>query len=192
MRRLVVVGWLCGAVFLAPRMGFGAAESPAAISAISATSATSAASAAVDLSDLNLRVVEGRAVDSLQVNATAIKPGKGEKLVLVSLRGRLPAPGRLTVAATAFSALYSESVTKPGEPNAERVGKAQAQAVDLGQDEAWAASTTASYPKVKDIRIDIALSLPAGVNDFFLLYDTAKGKQRVAVKMGAKGTSPTP
>ncbi len=180
MQRLVVVGLLCGAVFLAPRIGLGAAESP------------TAAAAAVDLSDLNLRMVEARAVDSLLVNATAVKPGKGEKLVLVSLRGRLPAPGRLTVAATAFSALYSEDVSKPGGPRQEKVGKSQAQAVDLGQDDSWAASATNSYPKVKDVLLDVALPLPAGVNDFFLIYDTAKGKQRVAVKLGTKGTSPTP
>jgi hypothetical protein len=96
------------------------------------------------------------------------------------------------VTAAAFSALYSESVTKPGESNAERVGKASAQAVDLGQDDSWAASATNSYPKVKDVLLDVALPLPAGVNDFFLLYDTAKGKQRVAVKMGPKTATPNP
>jgi hypothetical protein len=180
MRRLVVLGLLCGAAFLAPRMTFGLAAEGAV------------APAAIDLADLDLRLVEARAVDILPMNPTALKPGKGEKLVVVTLRGKLPAPGRLTVTAAAFSTLYSADVTKPGGPREEKVGKSQAQAVDLGQDDSWAASATTTYPKVKDVLLDVAIPLPAGVNDFFVLYDTAKGKQRLAVKMGAKGTTPSP
>ena len=182
MRRLVVVGLLSGAAFLAPRMGL--AEPPAA----SAASATAPAlPAGMDLSQLNLRVLGARAVDSIQLNETDVRPEKGAKLVVVTLRGKLPEPGRVTVSATAFSVLYSLATEKAGGGRDEKVAKAAAQAVDLGEDGAWASSTTATYPKPKDVLIDIALPLPAGVNDFYLLYDTAKGKQRARVKL-----SPTP
>jgi hypothetical protein len=189
MRRFVVVGLLCGAAFLAPRMTFGLAAKEAAEASGAAGAATAAA---IDLASLDLRFVEARAVDALPQSPTPLKPAKGEKLVVVTLRGKLPAPGRLTVTAAAFSALYSADVSKPGGPREEKVGKSVAQAVDLGQDDSWTASATNTYPKVKDVLIDIAMPLPAGAGDFYLLYDTAKGKQRLAVKMGAKGTNPSP
>jgi hypothetical protein len=142
------------------------------------------AAAAIDLSQLNLQVTGARAVDSIQVDTSDVKPEKGSKLVVVSLRGKLPSPGKLTVSAAAFSAFYAEVSEQPGSTQ-ERVGKAQAKAIDLGAD-GWAPSTTTTYPKAKDVLIDVALPLPAGVNELFLLYDTAKGKQRVQVKLGPK------
>jgi len=168
----------------------GLAEPPATSAALpaSATSPASPASpAGMDLSQLNLRVAEARVVDSIKLNETDVKPEKGAKLVVVTLRGKLPEPGRVTVSATAFSVLYSLATEKPGGGRDEKVAKAQAQAVDLGEDGSWASSTTATYPKPKDVLIDVVLPLPAGVNDFYLFYDTAKGKQRARVKL-----SPTP
>jgi hypothetical protein len=161
----------------------GLAEPPAS----AAPAASPALAAGMDLSQLNLRVTEARAVDGIQMDGTDVKPEKGAKLVVVTLRGKLPEPGRVTVSAAAFSVLYSLATEKPGGGRDEKVAKAQAQAVDLGEDGAWASSTTATYPKPKDVLIDVALPLPAGVNDFYLLYDTAKGKQRARVKL-----SPTP
>lgn len=171
MRRLIVVGLLSGAALLAPRMGL-AEPPPAAV--------------ATDLAQLNLRVVEARAVDSIKVDETEVKPEKGAKLVVVTLRGKLAEPGRVTVSSAAFSALYSEVAEKTGGTQDEKVAKVQAKAIDVGGDGSWASSTTTTYPKPKDVLIDVALPLPAGVNELFLLWDTAKGKKRAAVKLGAK------
>ncbi len=123
MRRLIVVGLLSGAALLAPRMGL--AEPPPA-------AAASPAAVATDLAQLNLRVVEARAVDSIKVDETEVKPEKGAKLVVVTLRGKLAEPGRVTVSSAAFSALYSEVAEKTGGTQDEKVAKVQAKAIDVG------------------------------------------------------------
>jgi hypothetical protein len=174
MRRLVVLGLLGGAVLLAPRMVLGQPAAPAAPAA--------SAESAIDLSQLNLQVNGARLVDSIQVDTTDVKAEKGAKFIVVSLRGKLPAPGKVTVSASAFSALYAEVSEKAGNA-VEKVAKAQAKAIDLGADGSWASSTTTTYPKPKNVLIDVALPVPAGVSELFLLYDTAKGKQRVQVSL---------
>jgi hypothetical protein len=178
MRRFVVLGLLCGAALLAPRVVLG--QAPAAPAAPAASAAP-----AIDLSQLNLRVTEARAVDGIQIDGTDVKLEKGMKMVVVSLRGKLPAPGRVTVSAAAFSAFYSEVGEQAGS-SVERVAKSQAKAIDLGGDGSWAGSTTTTYPKPREVLIEVALPIPAGINELFLLYDTAKGKQRVQVKLGPK------
>jgi len=153
-------------------MTFGLAETPE--------------SPAVDLSKLNLRVVEARTVDSIKLNETDLKPQKGAKQVVVTLRGTLSEPGRVTVSAAAFSALYSEPVERPGGGPAEKVGKAQAQAIDVGGDGSWASTTTTTYSKAKDVLVDVTLPVPASISEFHLIWDTAQGKQRARVRLGAK------
>jgi hypothetical protein len=140
---------------------------------------------AIDLSQLKLQMTGARVVDSIQIDTTDVKPEKGTKLVVVTLRGKLPTPGRVTVSAAAFSAFYAEVSEQPGSAQ-EKVAKSPAKAIDLGADGSWASSTTTTYPKPKDVLIDVALPVPAGVNELFLLYDTAKGKQRVQVSLGPK------
>jgi hypothetical protein len=143
---------------------------------------------AIDLADLGLHVTETRAVDSIPLEKTALKPEKGMKLVVVGLRGKLPSPGQVTAAASAFSAFYSVVSEHPAEAGQvaqqEQVAKGQAKAVDLGSEGAWGPTATQRYPKPKDVLLDVALEVPAGVGEFFLIYDTAKGKQRLEVKLG--------
>jgi hypothetical protein len=176
MRRLVVLICLCGAAVLIP--GMALAQAPAEAPALPA----------LDLSDLGLRLIEARAVDSLPLEKTAMKPEKGMKLVVVGFRGRVPSPGQVTASAQAFSAFYSVVSEHPipgGQvAQQEQIAKAQARVVDLGSEGAWAPSATQKYPKPKDVLLDVAVQVPAGVNEFFLIYDTAKGKQRAEVKLG--------
>src|SRR5262245_42436042 len=103
MRRFGVLICLCGAVALVPGLALGQAPKAAA----SAPAASAPALPAIDLSQLALRVVEARAVDSIPLEKGAIKPEKGTKLVVVTLRGKTPSPGQVTAAASAFFALYS-------------------------------------------------------------------------------------
>jgi len=179
MRRLGVLICLYGAVTLAPGLALGQAP---------ASPTPAPAAAAVDLSQLELRVVEARAVDSIPLEKGAIKAEKGTKLIVVSLRGKLPSPGQVTASASAFFALYS-TVSEhpiPGGQTAqqEQIGKSPAKAVDVGSEGSWGPSATQRYPKPKDVLLDVALQIPDGVNEFFLIYETAKGKRRVEVKLG--------
>jgi len=182
MRRLVVLGLLGGAVLLAPRIVLG---QPAPAAPVAPAASAAPAALAIDLSQLNLQVTSAQVVDGIQVDSTEVKAEKGMKLIVVTLRGKLPTPGKVTVSAAAFTAVYAEVAEQAGS-SVEKVAKAQAKAIDLGGDGSWAGSTTTTYPKPKDVLIDVALPVPAGVNELFLLYDTAKGKQRVQVKLGPK------
>ncbi|HTQ79333.1 MAG TPA: hypothetical protein VMM92_05010 [Thermoanaerobaculia bacterium] len=169
MRRVVVWGLLLGVAILAPR---GArAQAPAALPA-------------VDLADLNLRVAEARVVDSLETGKTPIKPQPGMKFVVATLRGSLKAPGHLAVAATGFYALYSEVASNAQE----KVAQAKAQAVDLGGEGTWAPQASADYKAPKQVLLEVAIPVPTPVSEFYLIYDTAKGRRRAAVNLH-KGVS---
>jgi hypothetical protein len=159
LRRALVFSLLGGAALVAPGMALG----------------ETAAAPAVDLSDLNLRVAECRVVDGIKMGATDLKAPKGEKLVVTTLRGELRTPGKVTVSASTFFTLYS--VLTSG--NQEKVGKAVGQAVDLSNEGSYAPTATATYTTPKNVLLDVVLTLPDGVDQFYLVYDTAKGKQRV-------------
>ncbi len=181
MRRLVVLIWLCGAVLTT---GMVAGQTPAA-----AKPSALPALPAVDLADLDLRVVEGRPVDSIPLGKAPLKAQKDMKLVVVSLRGKLPAAGQVTASAAAFFAYYATTSEQPipGTPgltaHQERVDRTQAKAVDLGNEGDWGPTATQSYPKPKDVLLEVVTEVPAGITEFSLIYDTAKGKQRARVKL---------
>ena len=127
MRQLVVVGLFCGAAFLAPAVAFTEAPKEPA---------------AVDLAELKLRVAEARVVDSVKLGDSELKPAKDEKLVVVTLRGTLPKPGRLTLSPATFKAMYSWTVSST--PPQEKVGKSEGKAVQLG-DSSWGTNATHTY-----------------------------------------------
>jgi hypothetical protein len=161
---------------LAPGLALGqAAPAPPAPPKAPTAPAPSAEAAAaplpqVDLSHLNLRMAEARVVDSIEIDKTAVKAPPGSKFVVVTLRGTLKLAGRVTVAASAFSTLYSE--TSGTATVQEKVAQSKAQAVDLGGEGTWATRTTTTYPAPKPILLEVAVPVPVGVKQFYILYET--------------------
>lgn len=165
MRQLVVLGLFCGAAFLAPAVAF--AEAPKEPAAVAPKEP-----AAVTLADLNLRVTEARVVDSVKLGDSELKPAKDEKLVVVTLRGALAKPGRVTLSPPTFKAMYSWTVS--ATPPEEKVGKTEGKAVQLG-DGGWGTSVTNSYAAPKDVTLDVAVSVPTQVTQFYIIWDMVKG-----------------
>jgi len=167
MRLLVVVGLLGGATSLTPGAAFGAApEEPASI----------------EISQVKLRVVEARVVDSVKLGDSELKPAKDEKLVVVTLRGALDKPGRLTLVPATFKAMYSWTVSS--SPPQEKVGKTEGRAVQIG-DGSWGAAATNTYTAPRDVTFDVALSVPTPVTQFYIIWDMTKGL-RAPVDLGKK------
>jgi hypothetical protein len=167
MRQFVVVGLLCGAAFLT--RGVALAEAPPE-------------PAAVDLSQLNLRVTEARVVDTVKLGDAELKPSKDEKLVVVTLRGALDKPGRVTLIPATFTAMYSWTVS--AAPPQEKVGKTEGKAVQLG-DGSWGTTATNTYTAPKDVTFDVAVSVPTQVTQFYIIWDMKKGL-RAPVDLGKK------
>jgi hypothetical protein len=148
---------ICGAAFLAPGAAFTEApKEPASIT----------------LEELNLRVAEARVVDSVKLGEAELKPAKDEKLVVVTLRGALAKPGRLTLSPATFKAMYSWTVSS--SPPQEKVGKTEGKAVQLG-DGAWGAGATNTYAAPRDVTLDVAFSMPTQVSQFYIIWDMVKG-----------------
>ncbi|HZF08099.1 MAG TPA: hypothetical protein VFE33_04840 [Thermoanaerobaculia bacterium] len=159
MRQFIVVGLLGGATFLAPGASFG--QPP-----------KGAEPASVELAQLNLRIAEARVVDSVKLGDAELKPAKDEKLVVVTLRGTLDKPGRLTLVPATFKAMYSWTVS--ASPPEEKVGKTEGKAVQLG-DGSWGTTATNTYTAPKDVTFDIAISVPTQVTQFYVIWDLKKG-----------------
>lgn len=189
MRRFM--GLFCGMALLAPGLALGQAAPAAPTSPAPPAAAAGAAAPLpqVDLSHLNLRMAEARVVDSIEIDKTPVKAQAGSKLVVITLRGTLKLAGRITVAASAFSTLYSE--TSGAATVQEKVGRSNAQAVDLGGEGTWATRTTTAYPAPKPVLLEVAVPVPLGVKEFYILYDTDKGKRRAKVTL-EKVTPRTP
>jgi hypothetical protein len=166
MRRSLMSLLLCGAALVLPQLVLAQAPAPAV--------------PAVDLSDLNLRIAEARDADSIKLGEATVKPEKGFKFVLITLRGELRTPGKVSASASAFYTLYSTI----GPNNLEKVARADAKGVDLGSEGTYSATESATYTAPKNVLLDVAMPVPDGVTQFFILWDTAKGKQRAKVDVG--------
>jgi len=174
MRQLVVMGLLFGATFLT--VGAALAEAPKE-------------PALLDLAQLNLRVADYRVVDSLKLGTTELKAPKDEKLVVVTLRGAVDKPGRLTVTPETIKASYSWTVSS--SPPREQVGKTEGKAAQIS-DGSWAAHPTATFAGPRDVTIDVAVSVPTQVSQFYIIWDMKKGL-RGPVDLGKTGAPrPTP
>jgi hypothetical protein len=129
---------------------------------------------AIDLRELQLRVTGAETRAELSVRSGSVQfkvtPEKGFKLVVATLTGTLPAPGRVSFAPATFSARYEGT-----RPTSQRyVEFAPARNV-AQEDESWAATITATYTRVVPVTIKVAFSLPETVTQFTVLYGSAAG-----------------
>jgi len=141
----------------------------------------------IDLSQLELKVTDAKVVDHISTGTggfeeTTLSAKKGYKLVVVSLEGRVQKPGRLTLGATDFAAVYEKETINHNGKKRFQVFLQKSGAI--AKDSRWTIPpkgssivTTYYIYKPGPFTLWVALVLSEEITSFYLRYPTfAQGK----------------
>lgn len=136
----------------------------------------------IDLSQLELKVTDAKVVDHISTGTggfeeTTLSAKKGYKLVVVSLEGRVQKPGRLTLGATDFAAVYEKETINHNGKKRFQVFLQKSGAI--AKDSKWVIprkgySTVTTYYIYKPgpFTLWVALVLSEEITSFYLRYPT--------------------
>jgi hypothetical protein len=157
---------------------------------VSLAGPSQAQSPVTDLGSLSLRVAESTVVPELPLSGSLsgpqfqVRPEKGMKLVAVTLKGDLKAPGQYVVWPQLFAVLFEEEQAPSGRRTVKVAGAHHvASEPVLGDGLRWAANYATTATRPGPVTIKFAVTIPEAVQNFQVLYATAISG---SVKLGGK------
>ena len=142
----------------------------------------------MDFAQLKLEVTNTEVVDQIScvfcTDTITFSAKEGDKIVVVTLKGIVPHPCRITIEPRDFSVIYEEETTNSKGEKEVSLGFRVSDATSVtGESWGWLLTRSTFTGKPGPIILKMAVCLPEQITDFFVRYPVlAKGKTTISAQ----------
>ena len=145
----------------------------------------------MDFAQLKLEVTNTEVVDQISsyfgLDTLTLSAKEGDKIVVVTLKGIVPHPCRITIEPRDFSVICEEETTKSKGEKEVSLGFRVSDATSgvTGESWGWLLTRSTFTGKPGPIILKMAVCLPEKITNFFVRYPVlAKGKTTISAQAG--------